>query len=182
MVIPMINYDILVYVGESEAVIKLLDIASLKHVVAVTNGYLKDLSMGQSIRLSNDISSDVLAILEYLSRLDGALKFVIDGVNNYLAILAYIVASILHDRVVEAVVSYGGDVAHLNPALTYALGHGKAFNLRMKILKILQSKCVDIAKLAKQLGISRETLLKHLYSLSKSKLIKIRGSNVCTNK
>lgn len=174
--------EVIVYVGESEALTKLLSMLNYGYIVVINNSYVKDLLSNSVIKLSMELRSDVLVLTKYLLGFEAPLRFIIDRASNYQVILAYTVASILHDITLDVVVSLGGDLVKAPPTLTHSLGHGRTLDIRLRIIESLVGKeCLSINEVMERLGISRETLVRHLYSLSKSGLVRIANERICSN-
>ena len=147
-------------------------------VIVVDGGAVKNLNGEVLAELTGNFVKDLIVMVKFLKGLGSDVTLVIGSGDSYAAILTFSAVTSLNDRVRDVLVSRGGEVVSLRTSVTYSLGHGKVLELRLKVIDELSRRgCLALEELSSMLGISRETLLRHLYSLSKSGIVRFEGGS-----
>ena len=131
------------------------------------------------VRLAGDFLRDVLAVVRELSGC-GKVKAVISDCSPYQAVVALAASTIMYDKVTELSVecrSTPYEVCFANAALPHALGGREGRVTRLRLLAEAAGRCAPLTELARSLGLSPETVLRHAYALATAGLVSVKAGD-----
>ncbi len=170
---------VLIYVSDSAPPPIIRDSLMSRYGLVVVSDGVSECLGCEVIRLSGDFIHDVLNLLKEVLKWGGA-DVVIDVGRAYGPTVVFTVASVAYDLISRYLIRLGSDYVEVTPSLTHSLSGRDARECRLRIIEeVRKFRCLRINELASKLGLTEATLLRHIYTLSKSGLVKRYGEVVC---
>ncbi len=134
---------------------------------------------GNEYVLTYEFLGDVLSIIKLLLKYD-EVRVISNLGNSYLITLIALATSVIYDKIHTYLTRQGSMYVSIVPSITHALSGREAMYLRLRIIEeVGKLGCLSINELSSKLGLSKATMIRHIYTLSKSRLIRKYNDRVC---